>query len=437
MMKLPQIIKTISKILKKQNTKAIIVGGAVRDHFLDVASKDMDIEVYGLASIDDLELILKQYGSVTYVGKSFAVLKFTYKTEVYDFSFPRLETKTGQGHRGFSVNMDGNLDFLIASKRRDFRINALGYDIEKAQFIDPFGGLEDIKNKTLRHIDEVTFIEDPLRVYRAIQFSARFTYKLAEETLLLCKYMVEEGMLEELSKERVYSEWAKLLLKSTQPSYGFELMKKLGILKRYFPELYTLVGLKQSPLKKFEIDIWTHTMLCVDAMARLVDENETLKLQYMFAILCHHLGKDTKSFMCRLTNRHTFIEKILPLVEHYLKPSQFYEAQAKDSAIRKLATKVSIEELVVVAKADFLGGTREEPSNKVYHAGVWLLKKAKELNVDKKPLDNMIQGKDLIALGFMPSPKFKKILDSIYDLQLEGTLKSKDEALVYIKKTYS
>jgi len=145
-----------------------------RDHFLKLSSKDYDIEVYGLNSLHELETILRDYGAVNLVGRSFGILKFTHNGVEYDFSFPRTETKISSGHRGFKVECSGDMSFQDASIRRDFTINGMGYDIEKQKFLDPFGGRDDIKKGVLRHINGNTFIEDPLRVYRAIQFGARF-----------------------------------------------------------------------------------------------------------------------------------------------------------------------------------------------------------------------------------------------------------------------
>jgi len=465
-MYLPTIIKTISKRLYEYNAKAIVVGGSVRDHFLKLPIKDYDIEVYGLDNMEKLEKILSEFGSVNLVGKSFGVLKFVHEKEEYDFSFPRLESKIAKGHRGFEVQTDGKMDFKTAAKRRDFTINAMGYDVEAKAFLDPFDAQEDIKNKILRHIDDDSFVEDPLRVYRAVQFCARFEYALADETNVLCKEMIEKGMLEELPKERVYGEWKKLLLKAKKPSLGFELMRELGALQ-YFLELQDIINVPQDPNWHPEGDVWVHTLMSIDAMAQLCrsgcshpdDENEDKqKLKFMFAILCHDFGKasttafdeekgrlraigheaagvePTKRFMYRLTSEHDFIESILPLVEYHLQPSQFYKNGAKSKAIRRLATKVNIEELVIVAKADFLGRTSKEALSGRYKAGEWLLEKAKDLKVQNKPLDNLLQGRDLIALGLKPSPEFARILDEVYELQLEGTICSKDEALLYVKK---
>ena len=181
------------------------------------------------------------------------------------------------------------------------------------------------------------------------------------------------------------------------------------------------------------------------------------KLKFLFAILCHDLGKathttieedgriraigheesgiePTKSLLYRLTEEHDFIDTLLPLVEHHLKPSQFYSGKAKASAFRWLSTKVNIEELVVVAKADFLGRTTKEAQEGIYHAGEWMLKKARELKVENKPLEPLLQGRDLIALGLEPSPRFKEILDAVYQRQLEGKMGSTEEAMEYIRE---
>ncbi len=461
-MKIPYILKTISKTLQAKNAKAIIVGGCVRDHFLELPIKDYDVEVYGLAQMDELEEVLAMYGSVNLVGKSFGVLKFSYEGEEYDFSFPRIEAKVGVGHRGFDVEVDGALSYQKATMRRDFTINALGYEIETQQFLDPFGGLDDMQAKLLRHIDDATFIEDPLRVYRAVQFCARFGYALAEETFVLCQKMVADGMLDELAKERVYTEWKKLLLKAPKPSAGFELMRELGITKRYFQELHALIDVPQSPKWHPEGDVWIHTMMALDAMQKeLGMRNEDFKishkqkLKFLFAILCHDLGKathtsideegniraigheeagiePTKSLLYRLTDEHDFIDALLPLVEHHLKPSLFYRGKAKASAFRRLATKVNIEELVIVAKADFLGRTTAESLSGIYRAGEWMLQKARGLKVENKPLAPLLQGRDLIALGLEPSPRFKEILDEVYARQLEGKLQSTDEAFEFV-----
>ena len=454
MIKLPKIMYQISDILEGMNAKMVLVGGRVRDHFLDKESKDYDIEIFGLETLEDLERVLSPFGVVKKVGKSFGVLKFIYKGMEYDFSFPRSEQKIGKGHRGFLVQTDGNMSFFEASKRRDFTINALGYEVVTDKFLDPHGGFEDIKKGVLRHIDDTTFVEDPLRIYRGIQFCARFEYEMAHETKVLCRQMIEEGMLEELPKERVYEEFKKLLLKSDTPSIGFELMNELGVL-RYFPELRALIGVEQDPKWHPEGDVWIHTLMVIDSMASMRSRVEREDLKLIFACLCHDMGKalttkrmdgrvralgheeagiePTISFLQRLTNEQKLIDEIIPLVRYHLLPSQFYAQKSSSKAVRRLATKVNIQDLVVVAKADFLGRDTQEAREGMYKAGDWLLKKAEELHVKNSSSVHFLHGRDLIDLGLAPSPKFKIILDQIYEMQLDGIVSNRDEAIREVK----
>jgi tRNA nucleotidyltransferase (CCA-adding enzyme) len=451
---IPKILKKISKTITKKGGKAIVVGGSVRDYFLGIEAKDFDIEVFGLKRLEDLEAILAEYGRVELVGKSFGVLKFIYQKQVYDFSFPRKETKVAAGHKGFCVEVDGTFSYEVAARRRDFTINAMGYNIEQKTFLDPFGGRKDIAQKRLRHIDDKTFIEDPLRIYRGVQFAARFAYSMAEETKTLCTIMIEQGVLEELPKERVYEEFKKLLLKAKKPSIGFELMRELDIL-RYYPELKALIGVAQDPKWHPEGDVWTHTMMAIDAMARLLRGDEKRDLMLMYAELCHDFGKPsttkvidgriralgheraglapTQSFMSRLSNEQDFIDKILPLVNYHLSPSMLYHDKSSKAAIRRLSTKVNIADLVLVAKADFLGRTTKEALRGEYLAGEWLLEMAKSLDVVNAAPKMLLQGRDLIALGLKPSREFKKILDRVYEMQLEGEIKSHKEAVEVAK----
>ena len=499
-MQLPPLLEETAKAIDAAGGRAVLVGGAVRDMVMGSEPKDFDIEVYGLQEVSQLETLLSRFGKVSAVGKSFGVLKLHTEGELYDFAFPRTEKKTAKGHQGFEVVPDGGLDFATAAKRRDFTVNALGYDLLTKEILDPYSGLNDIQFGILRHIDDATFVEDPLRVYRAVQFAARFGFEVAEETAVLCQKMVAEGMLEELPKERVYEEWKKLLLKAPNPSVGFELMRKWDITARYFPELHALAGVPQDPKWHPEGDVWVHTMMSVDAMAGELkrkrekgkEEDEKQQLKLLFAELCHDFGKPltttieyedgtiqnwsstiksvspethttiphssfliphsnarirslghekagiepTRTFLYHLTNEHDFIESILPLVEHHLKPSQFYKQGAKASAIRRLATRVNIEELVLVAKADFLGRTTPEAKWGEYPAGEWLLEQAQQLSVRNRPLKPLVQGRDLIALGMKPSPKFKSILDTLYAKQMDGDFESKEAALAYAKEHY-
>lgn len=462
-MKVPTILQTISKELASQHARAVLVGGAVRDHFLASAVKDYDIEVFGLHTLEQLHTLLSGYGHTNLVGRHFGIVKLVHRGREYDFSFPRRESKNGAGHRGFVVATDGSMSFEEAAARRDFSCNAMGYDIETGEWLDPFGGRGDMAAGILRHIHSHTFVEDPLRVYRAVQFAARFGWRIAEETMQLCREMVAEGMLEELPRERIYQEWQKLLLNAPRPSVGFMLMRELGITARYFPELHALIGTPQSPRWHPEGDVWTHTMMTLDKMAeicrsgRIHPDNPEQQLKLLFAALCHDLGKPAattvevdgrirsighehagvapcRSLLYRLTEAHDFITSLLPLVEHHLKPSQFYVQGAKSAAIRRLSTAVTIEELVLLAEADFLGRSTAEAKRGIYEAGAWLLEQAKALQVEGAPPQPLVRGRDLIRSGLQPSPAFGKILEKLYHMQLEGSIKDRESGITALHK---
>lgn len=433
----------------------MLVGGCIRDHFLNLPIKDYDIEVFNIESFDTLASHLEAFGSVNLVGKSFGVLKLQTSSDTYDFALPRTEKKVNSGHQGFEVTSNPNLSYKEAAIRRDFTINQISYDYATDTFIDPFNGIEDIKNKILRHINETTFIEDPLRVYRAVQFASRFEFTLDKKTLQLCQKMVNQKHLDELPKERVFEEFKKFLLKAKRPSLGFELLKELGVLG-YFNELEALIDCEQEHEYHPEGDVWVHTLMTLDEMAKLRVGDEKRDLLLMLAILCHDLGKPfctkvingkitshkheslglepTMSFLSKLTNEKRLIEEVLPLVKYHLAPFQFYLQSSSVKAIKRLSTKVNIENLCLVCLADCLGRDIDD-KDKCAKAIDWLLEESKKLNISNEGLKPLVQGRDLIALGFKPSKIFKEILDFSFDLQIDEDLK-KEQIIEKIKEAY-
>lgn len=457
---IPKVLKQILIALQEENIKPLLVGGCVRDSLLEIPCKDYDVELFGIETLNDVELILKRFGNIKQVGKSFGVLTLKIDSYDFDFALARIEKKVASGHRGFEVINDKNLKYNKASLRRDFTINSIAYDFFEKRLIDPNNGIKDLENKVLRHIKDDTFIEDPLRVYRAIQFCARFDLSLDKKSSQLCKQMVQRGDLEELPKERVYEEFKKLFLKSSKPSIGLELLDSLGCLK-HFPELEALKGCIQDNEYHPEGDVWIHTLMTVDELAKILEESniedEYRKLYLFYAILCHDLGKPfctqitdegrvtshkhealgiepTISFLSRLTNEKKFIDLITPLVKNHLAPFQLYLAESSLKAVKRLSLKVNIEDLCLVCLADCLGRDIKD-KEKCPKATSWLLEKAKELNIENEALKPLVQGRDLIALGLKPSKEFKRILDYTMDLQIDENLE-KEKILEKIKEKY-
>ena len=446
-------LNKIAQAITRSKGRGILVGGAVRDHFIDQRiSKDLDVEVFGL-SMEKLEFVLKQFGNIHAVGKSFGVLKLKTTTAEYDFSLPRREQKTGKGHRGFKIITEPEMSFKEAASRRDFTVNSMGYDLLNNNILDPFEGIDDIKHRKLRHVGP-TFAEDPLRVYRAMQFSARLEFKISAQTAKLCRKLE----LSELPKERIFEEFRKLLLKAKRPSIGLKNAKQLGVLN-YFPELKALVGVPQDPKWHPEGDVWTHTLMVLDEAAKLRTGIEKKDMVLMFGALCHDFGKPlttkflrgrwrspshdteginpTLQFMQRLTDDSDLIKQVTSMVKEHLRPIQLFNERDRinSGTIRRLALRVRIPDLILLAKADYLGRNMTEKRD-CFEAGDWLLAEAERMDVKDDRPRPLLMGKHLLKLGMSPGPEIGKILKLAFEKQLNGDLHTNDQAISWAKSNY-
>lgn len=408
----PNKLDKIFEKLDKFNLIPIIVGGYVRDFFLNKESKDIDIEVYGLDNISQLSPILKEFGKVYEVGKSFGVCKLQLDELELDFSMPRIDKKTSNGHKGFEVTTKKELDYKTAASRRDFTINSIGYDTINKTIIDPFSGLNDIAIKTLKVVDKKSFIEDPLRVFRAISMCARFELEVESYTTNLCKQMIEQNMLNELPKERVYEELKKLFLKSKRPSIGFEFLKKIGGLC-YFDEL------------NISDKLWLESMQSIDRFKANNDvyniEDNKTNIKLLLVLISYHLeDKKIFSFIAKLTNEKNIADEIIEIIKN----SKSLLKETSTYTLRKIATKVKLYEVFKIL--DALGLDISQNYDK-----------AIKLDIIDKPVPKLLHGKDLISIGLKPSPLFNKILDEAYENQLHSKFDNKEDALSWLKNYLS
>jgi tRNA nucleotidyltransferase (CCA-adding enzyme) len=226
-MELPDTVHEAFGALTAAGFRPLVVGGSVRDALTDGrAPKDVDVEVYG-ATLDETIATLKQAGyRVDEVGKAFGVLKVLLSDGTdLDVSVPRRDNHTGAGHRGFTVETDTTMTATEAAARRDFTINALGYDPEFGVCVDPYGGRADLKAGVLRATTDA-FAEDPLRVLRGFQFAARYGMDLDPDTAQVCQDLVPRAS--ELPVERVRGEWSKFYTKGTHASHGLTVLAQTG-----------------------------------------------------------------------------------------------------------------------------------------------------------------------------------------------------------------
>ncbi len=439
----------IARRVREAGGRALMVGGSVRDLLLGgMAVKDVDLEVYGIAPESLPRVIGKKY-PFDPCGVSFGVLKIQHLD--IDVSLPRRESKRGIGHKGFLIDSDPNLTVSEAASRRDFTINAMYYDPLAKAFEDPYGGVADLEKRILRHVSP-KFVEDPLRVLRGMQFIARFGLEPAPETIAICRTIDIEG----LPPERLFEEWAKLLLKGTEIGRGLEFLRATGWVK-HFSELERLIGCEQDPEWHPEGDVWEHTKLCLDAFARhrtgVTDDDLIVGL----AVVCHDFGKPattrfdpvkkrirslghdekgvapTLSFLRRLTNEERILREVPPLVQCHMQPFAMWKSKVGDAAIRRLAMKVvRIDRLLRVAHADDEGRTVERLGGSSDGADLkWLAEQAERLRIAAEAPKPILLGRHLIARGHKPSKRFGAWLDACFEAQLDGKFHDLDGAIAY------
>jgi len=435
----------VAAAVRDAGGRALIVGGWVRDRLLNRDSKDIDIEVFGVAA-DRLRAVLEAIGRVETVGESFQV----YKMGDIDVSLPRRESKSGRGHRGFTVSGDPSMTIADAARRRDFTINAISWDPLTGEYLDPFNGCGDLRARLLRVVDPATFPDDSLRVLRAVQFAARFDLSLHAITRELCAAIP----LDDLPPERIWGEVEKLLF-APRPSTGFALALDLGVVAKLWPELQALVGCVQEPEWHPEGDVWVHTLQVIDqARTRIDDLPRPQQLAVMLGAVCHDFGKPAttafldgrirsidheeqgvapaSAFLDRL-NVHSFDgydvrAQVLGITAQHLKPGMWFKVRDEvgDGAFRRLAQKVDLELLARLAKSDCLG---RYPGAFNCEAMDWFLERARQLGVEHRPPQPILMGRHILELGLEPGPRVGEIVKAVYELQLDGRVTTLEQAI--------
>jgi len=432
-----QELKKIAKEITRQGGKCFIVGGFVRDLAMGKESKDIDVEVFGIDP-KRLTQILRRFGKVSTVGKSFGVIKLTTKENDFDFSLPRRENKVGQGHKGFMVEFDETITPKEAARRRDFTFNAMSLDPETGKVIDFFGGMDDIEKRIIRATSEM-FVQDPLRVLRGFQFAARFEMTVDAETAKMCQELKSE--FHTLPKERIWEEWKKWAEKSTKPSMGLRFLVDTGWIE-FFPEIEKMIGLAQDETWHPEGNVFEHTCQSVDLASGTV---------MRFAALCHDMGKvnttqviDGKitshghdkageemaqTFMARIGAPKDLTEKVVALTGNHM-----FLGQVSQKTVRRLAHRVqpaTIEELTELMAID--KSARGQGHMVVHPIAEKIREIAKVLHVESESPQPIIMGRHLIEMGMTPGPRFGEILEMAFQAQLDGMFDSVESGMEFVE----
>ncbi|MBF0923121.1 MAG: CCA tRNA nucleotidyltransferase [Campylobacter concisus] len=319
--------------------RVYLVGGCVRDALLGREIYDYDIEVYDIEPLkfDELMAGIKASG----VGKSY----FIYKYKNYDLGLPRSESKTGNSHKDFAVSYIN--DPALASLRRDFTVNAMMMNIFNGEILDFHGGKKDLESKTLRHIDSEKFKEDPLRVLRGVQFSARLDFSIADDTLELMKTLD----LAHLSKDRINTELIKFF-RSEHLEKGAFYLFKLSLFKEIF-------GVKICENDEFLSELKS---------ARNFVDDERLFLYMLFG----KFELDTKEILEKMR---------LPKSYFSILKEPFFKDMPSDRELLEIALNMPIK--------SWLGAYNKER-----------IERAKELGIYERKFEPKIDVREILAAGF-------------------------------------
>jgi len=458
-MTLAEGLQQILRDLNAAGYRAVVVGGAVRDALLGLEPKDFDIEVYG-TSYDRLAGFLSRYGRVDLVGKAFGVVKlFGASFGEVDFSVPRRESKAGLHHRDFETSFDETITPREAASRRDFTINAIAYDPIRGEILDFFGGREDLKNRILRATSPA-FREDPLRVLRGMQFTCRFDLAIDPATADLCQAIVDEYFT--IARERVAEEFMKWALKSARPGRIAEYLARTGWVA-HFPEIGALAGTPQDPEWHPEGDVSVHTMLVLDAAARIAERDRLEgdeRAVLMFSALAHDFAKATttvmrerdgrlrwtsfghdaeggpmaRAFLERIGIKNAIIDQVVPMVENHLASSSIGR-DATPRAVRRLAMRLApanITQLLRLIEADYSG--RPPLPGGLPESALRIRDMAAAQSVERKPQPPLILGRHVLPyFGGQPGKHIGEVVDAAYEAQADGAFSTEEEALRWLE----
>lgn len=418
--------------LQQNGYEAVFAGGCVRDELLGVKPKDYDIATN--ATPDQVERL---FDRTIPVGKSFGVVRVLLNGNEFEVATFRSDSNESDGRRPNKVKF---CSMEQDAKRRDFTINGLFFDPIKQKLYDFVGGQEDLNNKILKFIGEPEerIREDYLRMLRFVRFTYKFqlfrdaeSYHAVKRNAFKIRY---------ISKERIREE----LVKAFESEYAcgyVGMLDELNLLNFIIPELYLLKGSIQSPIYHPEGDVWVHSIKVLENLGR---ENYLLKL----AGLLHDIGKpfaqkittdkisnnghdqigaDLASLiLARLKFSNDEIEHVIFLIENHMRIAK----ELKTAKIRKLKASPFFDDLIKLFHADVMAANQDLTSYNEF------IERCNNLPQEKVLPKCLINGYDLMELGFNQGKELGNILKEVFDLQLEGALITREDQLDYIRRIY-
>ena len=426
-------IDIIGKLQEKGHI-AYLAGGCVRDMLRGETPKDYDIATSALP-----EEITSIFTKTREVGVHFGVVIVIVNNQAFDVATFRNDGSYKDGRHPEEVTFSTPQD---DTARRDFTVNGIFFDPISEKYIDFVEGKSDIDKKVIRAIGEpnLRFQEDHLRLLRAIRFAARFDYEIEAETWNSIKS--NASGISKISKERIRDELTKILLNENRV-LGFDLLVESGLMEHIIPQILQLKGCEQPPQFHPEGDVFVHTRL----MLSLLKDAPSIEL--VLSVLLHDIGKPaTYSFdeeadrirfnghdklgaemseqiLRDLKFSNSIIEDVVQMVANHM---TFKDVQKmRQSKLKRFMSRSTFNDEIELHRVDCLGSWGGLDNYD------FLNKKMVEFANEPIIPQPLLTGKDLIELGWSPGPDLGQTLNSVQDMQLEGKLNSKDEALDWVK----
>lgn len=427
--------KSIISTLRASGYESFFAGGCVRDQLLGNSPKDYDI-----ATAATPEQVSQLFKNSDTIGAHFGVMLVKITGDSFEIATFRNDGSYSDGRRPDSVSYTTATEDAI---RRDFTINGLFKNPLNGEIVDFVHGKVDLEEKTIRAIGkpEKRFQEDALRLLRAIRFAVKLDFDIEPRTWQAI--LNNAPLLKKISTERITDEFNKILLHKNR-ARGIQLLHDSGLLKQFLPEFLALVGCEQPPQFHPEGDVFTHTKI----MLNMLGEVDSLEL--CLAVLLHDIGKpptytyDTKAkrirfnghdnvgaemateILTRMRYPNKVIKNVTDMVANHM--NFMNVQQMKIAKVKRFMARETYPLEIELHRVDCLS------SNGITENYDFL--KAMEKKFSEEPLlpTPLLKGKDLIQQGHQPGPQFKKILKNLQTEQLEGNLKTKEEALLWLKQ---
>ena len=383
---LPPKLYPLCQAIKDANGRAYLAGGIVRDSVLGVASKDIDLEIHDIEQ-QALVRILYRFGKPNFVGQSFPVWILRLDNHHIDISLTDAESTKE------------------ACRRRDLRINAMLYDPLTDEIVDPFGGMEDIQNKQLTATDPLCFAEDPLRVLRVAQFSARFQFEIATSLRELCLQLP----LQQLPEERILLEFEKAWLKPTKPSIAFQELVRLRVIEKYFG---AWPGLDERAILEG-----------LDRGKRYCTEHNGWNMALFWGISLHRCTKEESEHILDRLQIYSYLNYPIRkgvLASLHCSPRLMEE----DSSLlrNQCAEYFFLHFLCTIAMSIQPDG-----------CGQVNLEKATLSGIANSPLPRLIQGRDILPFG-LKGREIGRCLSFIRERELDETIQNRAQGLAAVAK---